>query len=124
MDLHRPRAFYPSKLATSDPGPLTESQQFADNDIADQVLSRADAVEILSDHALKNILAAGVRTLLGSDGGGEENSDIGREYSLAQQLIGYWSSHDKAFPQNLSIDTINRNVEEHLKDMQTDHKVH
>ncbi len=118
------RAFYPSKLATSDPGPLTESQQFADNDIADQVLSRADAVEILSDHALKNILAAGVRTLLGSDGGGEENSDIGREYSLAQQLIGYWSSHDKAFPQNLSIDTINRNVEEHLKEMQTDHKVH
>jgi len=63
-----------------------------------------------------------VRTLLGSDGGGEENSDIRREYSLAQQLIGFWRAHDSAFPRNISIDTINNNVQEHLEDMQSDRK--
>ena len=47
-----------------------------------------------------------------------------REYSLAQQLISYWSSHDAAFPRNLSIDTINNNVEEHLENMQTNQKDH
>ena len=114
------RSFYSAALVTAGPQPLPESQQFEYNDLVGKILSSGHATEILSKHALKNMLAAGVRTLLGSDGGGEENSDIGREYALAGELIGYRSSHDGAFPKDISVDTFYRNAQEHMKDMQED----
>src|SRR5579871_209758 len=117
------RSFYSTALATAGPEPLPESQQFEYNNFVGMVLGSGHAVEVLSSHALKNMLAARVRTLLGSDGGGEENSDIGREYKLAGELIGYWVSHDEGFPKDISVDTFYENAQEHLQDLKEDRKL-
>ncbi|HWX53964.1 MAG TPA: hypothetical protein VN176_05160 [Verrucomicrobiae bacterium] len=121
------RAYWTKQLAKPAPEPLTEQQQFEYNDLVAKVLASGHAAETLADHSLKYMLEAGVRTLLGSDGGGEEHSSIAREYSLAGELIAYWKAHDEDFkrsaPRDLSVRTIDRNVEEHLKDMRADKKV-
>ena len=84
------------------------------------MLNSGYAAEILSNHALKYMLQAGVRTLLGTDGGGVEHSDIAREYMLAKELVRYWISKDPTFPHDISIDTLFKNVEDHEKDMKED----
>jgi hypothetical protein len=117
------RAFYSEAVSTADPQPLPESQQFEYNDLPGKIINSGHAAEILSKHALKNMLAARVRTLLGSDGGGEENSDIKREYKLAEELISYWRSHDDDFPRDISVSTFYKNAQEHLKDLKEDKKV-
>jgi hypothetical protein len=101
---------------------LTERQQFGYNNLPAKLLASGHAEELLSKHALKYMLEAGVRTLMGSDGGGEEDSDIGREYKLAVELIHYWKAHDVRFPRRLADDIIYRNVQDHLADMRQDKK--
>jgi hypothetical protein len=101
---------------------LTERQQFGYNNLPAKLLASGHAEELLSKHALKYMLEAGVRTLMGSDGGGEEDSDIGREYKLAVELIHYWKAHDARFPRRLADDIIYRNVQDHLADMRQDKK--
>jgi hypothetical protein len=69
------------------------------------------------------MLKAGVRTLMGSDGGGEEHSAIATEYKLAEQLINYWKAHDDQFPRGLTVDVLYKNVEDHLRDMREDKRI-
>jgi hypothetical protein len=118
------RAYWTQALAKPAPEPLNEQQQLEYNDLVAKVLNSGHAAETLADHSLKYMLEAGVRTLLGSDGGGEEHSDIAREYQLVGELIAYWKAHDDEFKnaKDVSVKTIDRNVEEHLKDMRADKK--
>jgi hypothetical protein len=101
---------------------LKEQEQFEYNNLPGKVLSTGHAAEVLSDHSLKFMLQAGVRTLLGSDGGGEEHSDIGREYKLASELIDYWKSQGATFPSEVSADIFRRNADEHVTDLRDDKK--
>ncbi len=119
------RAYWTKALAKPAPEPLNEQQQLEYNDLVAKVLNSGHAAETLADHSLKYMLEAGVRTLLGSDGGGEEHSNIAREYQLVGELIAYWKSHDDEFKnaKDVSVRTIDRNVEEHLRDMRADKKV-
>lgn len=121
------RAYWTPALAKPSREPLSEPEQFQYNNLVDKVLSSGHADELLSDHSLKYMLEADVRTLLGSDGGGEEHSDIRKEYELAAALISYWNAHDPEFkrqaPPGLSIHTFEKNVREHLKDMQSDKRI-
>jgi hypothetical protein len=116
-------AYYVSALRPPDNSLVTESQQFEYNDLPAVLMASGHAQEMLAAHAFKYMLMAGVRTLMGSDGGGEENSDIGREYKLAEQMIAYWKAHDQQFPQNLPSNVIETNVREHLADMASDTKL-
>jgi hypothetical protein len=117
-------AYYVKQLTDLQGGKLSEAQQFEYNDMVRKVLV-GKPEEILSNHPLKYMLLAGVRTLLGSDGGGEEHSSIAREYDLTQKLITYWKTRDPAFKghDDLSLETIRKNVQAHLKDMKQDRKV-
>jgi len=116
------RAYYTEALATAGPQLLKEQEQFEYNNLPGKVLSTGHAAEVLSGHSLKFMLQAGVRTLLGSDGGGEEHSDIGREYKLASELIDYWKSQAATFPPEVSADIFRKNADEHVTDMREDKK--
>jgi hypothetical protein len=116
------RAYYTEALATAGPQRLKEQEQFEYNNLPGKVLSTGHAAEVLSGHSLKFMLQAGVRTLLGSDGGGEEHSDIGREYKLASELIDYWKSQATTFPPEVSADIFRKNADEHIADMRDDKK--
>jgi hypothetical protein len=116
------RAYYTEALATAGPQLLKEQEQFEYNNLPGKVLSTGHAVEVLSGHSLKFMLQAGVRTLLGSDGSGEEHSDIGREYKLASELIDYWKSQGTTFPPDVSADIFRKNADEHITDMREDKK--
>jgi hypothetical protein len=102
------------------PLPLKEPEQFEHNDLAGEVFESGHAAEILSEHSLKFMLPAGVCTLLGSDGGGVEHSDMRSEYQLAGELIEFCKKHDHHFPREISIRSLYENVEKHLEDMKTD----
>jgi hypothetical protein len=119
------RAYWTPALARPAHEPLTEQQQFEYNDLVAKVVHSGHSAELLSQHSLKFMLEAGVRTLLGSDGGGEEHSGIAQEYQLAEELIRYWQSHDEEFkrqaPHDLSFATFERNARAHIQDMQVDH---
>jgi hypothetical protein len=115
-------AYYLPRLRPPDNSLTTERQQFEYNNLPAKVQASGHAEELLSAHALKYMLKAGVRTLMGSDGGGEEHSDIAREYRLAEELIKYWTSHDDQFPRGLSVDVLYKNVQDHLSDMKEDRK--
>jgi hypothetical protein len=118
------RAYWTPALAKPALEPLSEQQQFDYNDLVEKVVRSGHSAELLADHSLKYMLEAGVRTVLGSDGGGEEHSDIRREYQLAEELIRYWQSHDEEFkrlaPHDLSMDTFDHNARAHKRDMQSD----
>lgn len=116
-------AYYVPALRPPDKSLVTERQQFEYNDLPAVLRASSHAEEMLSKHAFKYMLMAGVRTLMGSDGGGEENSDIGREYKLAEEMIAYWKAHEPQFPQNLPSNVIEANVREHLADMASDAKI-
>jgi hypothetical protein len=113
-------AYYLPELRPPDNSLLTERQQFEYNDLPARLLASGHADQMLSRHALKYMLQAGVRTLMGSDGEGEEASDIGREYKMAGELIQYWKTHDDKFPRNVSLDVLYQNVKDHLADMASD----
>ena len=112
-------AYYIPQAPNSKP-PCFDEGNFDCNNFPGKVLNSGHAAEILANHALKYMLQAKVRTLLGTDGGGVEHSDIVREYELAQDLIHYWISADPAFPHDISIDMFFKNVEDHEKDMKAD----
>ena len=116
------RAFLTPELACAGPAPLTEPEQFRSNNLPGRVLASGRAVQILSDHSLKYMLQAGVRTLLGSDGGGTEHSDIGRAYALAGQLIEYWKSQGLSFPPDTNAEIFHRHAAAHLADMKDDRR--
>jgi hypothetical protein len=116
-------AYYVPALRPPDNSLVTERQQFEYNDLPAILRASGHAQEMLANHAFKYMLMAGVRTLMGSDGGGEENSDIGREYKLAEEMIAYWKAHDQQFPQDLPSNVIELNVREHLADMASDTKL-
>jgi len=106
---------------------MSEDEQFEYNNLPKKVLNEADPAKVLVNHSLKFMLEAGVRTLLGTDGGGEEHSDIAREYELTRKLIDYWKANDPDFrsrvPSDMSINVIYQNGEAHLKDLKEDKKV-
>ena len=52
---------------------------------------------VLGNAALKYLLEARVRCLLGTDADGVEHSDIVKEYEYASSLIAYWNRTDPAF---------------------------
>lgn len=118
------RAYWTPALAKPALEPLSEQQQFDYNDLVEKVVHSGHFAELLADHSLKYMLEAGVRTVLGTDGGGEEHSDIDREYQLAEELIRYWQGHDEEFkrlaPGDLSIETFDRHARAHNRDMQSD----
>jgi hypothetical protein len=116
-------AYYLPELRPPDNSLLTERQQFEYNDLPARLLASGHADELLSRHAFKYMLQAGVRTLMGSDGEGEEDSNIGREYKMAGDLIQYWKTHDDKFPRNVSVDVLYRNVKDHLADMASDKRL-
>ena len=119
------RAYWSAALDRPPQNPMTQVQQFQYNDLPGQVLSNGHAAEVLADHPLKYMLEAGVRTVMGSDGGGEEHSSIKREYELAGELITYWKECDPTFkpPAGLSAETLKQNAERHIQDMQSDEKI-
>jgi hypothetical protein len=100
--------------------PCSGTGAFDCNNFPGKVLHSGHAAQILANHALKYMLQARVRTLLGTDGGGVEHSDIAQEYDLAQDLISRWASTDPAFPRDVSLETLFKNVEDHMKDMKED----
>lgn len=80
---------------------------------------------VLGNAALKYLLEAHVRCLLGSDADGVEHSDIVKEYAYAASLITYWDRTDPAFrlrSDNATIQTLFANVQAHLRDMASDRK--
>jgi hypothetical protein len=102
---------------------LKEEEQFDYNDWPDVLRRTGKIEEVLAHHSLKLMLKAGVRTLLGTDGSGVEHSDIAWEYKLTENLIAHWRYNDPAFPPDISIKTIQANVEEHLRDMKEDKRI-
>jgi hypothetical protein len=106
---------------------LSEDEQFEYNDLAAKAFAQVDPAILLSGHSLKFMLEAGVRTMLGTDGAGEEHSDIAKEYELAKNLIEYWKGNDPDFqklaPIDLSIKIIYQNGNAHLRDLKEDKKV-
>lgn len=117
------RAYYTARLAKPVAEPLNEAMQLEFDDLPGEVLRSGHAAEILSGHSLQFMLKEGVRTLLGSDGGGEEHSDIGREYKLGADLINYWKSQGIMFPAGVTGDIFRKNAEEHLRDLGSDTKL-
>lgn len=100
---------------------LNEAEELKYSDPVREFLGGTGSNQMLANHSLKYLLEAGVRTLLGSDGGGVEHSYIEQEYQRAEHLIQYWNSQDENFGRmGISIDTIHKNVQAHLKDMGSD----
>ena len=117
------RAYYSKDFAERLKKTLNEDEQFKYSDPVKEFLGGADSDRLLDEHPLKHMLEAGVRTMLGSDGGGVEHSDIEHEYDRAGRLIEYWNSQDPDFKRlGLSIDTIRKNAQSHLKNMQEDRR--
>jgi hypothetical protein len=102
--------------------PCSSTGAFDCNNFPGKVLHSGHAAQILANHALKYMLQARVRTLLGTDGGGVEHSDIAQEYELARDLISRWASVDPAFPRDVSLETLFKNVEDHMDEMKEDKK--
>jgi hypothetical protein len=102
---------------------LKEEEQFDYNDWPDVLRRTGKIEEVLANHSLKLMLKAGVRTLLGTDGSGVEHSNIAQEYQLAESLVAHWRYIDPTFPPDISIKTIQANVEEHLRDMKEDTRI-
>lgn len=77
----------------------------------------------LGKHALKYLLRAGVRVMLGTDGGGVEHSGIRREYRLADTLLKYWRQSDADF-RHRAYEPVSallyKNVQWHLDVMDSD----
>lgn len=118
------RAYYSKDFADELKKPLTEEEQLKFSDPVAGFLKGVNSNRILAEHPLKHLLEAGVVTMLGSDGAGVEHSDIEHEYSRASDLIEYWNSRDCDFRRlGLSIDTIRKNAQSHLKNMQQDTKL-
>jgi hypothetical protein len=115
-------AYYLPALRPPDNSLTPEHQQFEYNDLPARVRASGRAEELLSTHAFKYMLKAGVRTLMGSDGGAEEHSAIATEYKMAEKLINYWKAHDDQFPHGLTVDVLYQNVEDHLRNMREDKK--
>jgi hypothetical protein len=79
--------------------------------------------DVLGDAALKHLLDAHVRCLMGTDAGGVEHSDIVREYAYAASLIAFWKRTDPAFRTafgNADASSLFANVNWHLADMASD----
>jgi hypothetical protein len=75
---------------------------------------------ILGNAALKYLLEARVRCLLGTDADGVEHSDIVREYEYAASLIAYWNRTDPSFRSRsggADEQTLFANVRWHLANM-------
>jgi hypothetical protein len=76
--------------------------------------------DVLGNAALKYLLEAHVRCLLGTDADGVEHSDIVKEYEYASALIAYWNRTDPIFRARASgVDrqTLFANVDWHLRNM-------
>src|SRR5699024_11804350 len=76
---------------------------------------------VFGTHALKHLLMAGVRVMLGTDGAGVEHASMPREYALAASLIRYWKSHDDDFARavgDLDADIFLQHAAAHLDAMQ------
>ena len=76
--------------------------------------------------ALKHLLEAHVRSLMGTDAAGVEHSDIVKEYEYAGSLIAYWKRTDPAFRDELGTGGVNllfADVSRHLADMTSDSAV-
>lgn len=116
-------AYYMPTFRPADNSLTSEHQQFEYDDLPARVRASGRAEELLSAHAFKYMLKAGVRTLMGSDGGGEEHSDIATEYKLAEQLIKYWKAHDDQFPRGLTVDDLYKDVDDHRRDMREDKRI-
>ena len=79
--------------------------------------------QILGNAALKYLLEARVRCLLGTDAGGVEHSDIVKEYEYAASLIAYWNRTDGSFATRSGgarPETLFENVRRHETDMTSD----
>lgn len=116
-------AYYMPTFRPVDNSLTSERQQFEYNDLPARVRASGRTEELLAAHAFKYMLKAGVRTLMGSDGGAEEHSAIATEYKLAEQLINYWKTYDDQFPRGLTVDVLYKNVEDHLRDMREDKRI-
>ncbi len=78
---------------------------------------------VLGNAALKYLLEARVRCLLGTDAGGVEHSDIVKEYEYASSLIAYWNQTDPVFRArsgDAGRETLFANVRWHLANMASD----
>ncbi len=78
---------------------------------------------VLGNAALKYLLEARVRCLLGTDADGVEHSDIVKEYQYAASLIAYWRRNDPEFQArsgDASQATLFANVRWHLANMASD----
>jgi len=115
------RSYYSKEFADRLAKHLTAEEELRDGDPVREFLTGPDSDKILAEHPFKYMLEAGVRTMLGSDGGGVEHSTIEQEYKRAESLIKYWDSQDPEFKRlGISIDTIHKNVQAHLKEMGAD----
>ncbi len=117
------RAYLTQELACPNGALDTASKQFLYNNLPGSVLASGQATRILSGHSLRYMLEAGVRTLLGSDGGGTEHSDIGRSYYFAAQLIEHWKAEGIVFPPGTDADIFHRNAAAHVAEMQRDRRL-
>lgn len=106
--------------------PLAQSwaTNFELNDLLGSLVSDpADPSQVgavLGNAALKYLLEAHVRCLLGTDADGVEHSDIVREYQYAGALIAYWKRTDPVFRVRLGdagATVLFDNVRKHLADM-------
>jgi hypothetical protein len=76
--------------------------------------------DVLGNAALKYLLEAHVRCLLGTDADGVEHSDIVKEYEYAGALIAYWNRTDPIFrarATGVDRQTLFANVDWHLRNM-------
>lgn len=84
---------------------------------------QAEVAGVLGRDALKSLLVAHVRVMLGTDGVGVEHSSMPREYALAASLIRYWKDHDPNFLEkagNVGERTFFTNAAWHLRNMASD----
>ncbi|MCS6763746.1 MAG: hypothetical protein MO853_06930 [Candidatus Protistobacter heckmanni] len=97
---------------------------FALNDFPALLIPRPDddtgVGRVLGNAALKYLLQAGVRVLLGGDGAGVEHAELPRQYALAASLIRDWRRTDPWFSQtapDLKEDVFMENARRHLREM-------
>jgi hypothetical protein len=79
--------------------------------------------DVLGNVALKYLLEARVRCLLGTDAGGVEHSDIVKEYEYAASLAAYWNRADPEFrvrSGGAGAQTLFENARWHLANMASD----
>ncbi len=112
---------------TVDPLARNPATNFQLNDLLGALVSDPNDVSqvggVLGNAALKYLLGARVRCLLGTDADGVEHSDIVKEYAYAASLIAYWNRTDPAFRSrsgNANQQTLFTNVRLHLADMAAD----